>query len=210
MRRLVIVLLVVGFLWGGSLVWAQNLLTNPDFDTDVSGWTCSGIGTVLWSSLDVDGSPGSGSMQIDNEAVNPTGNSTIMCTQCVPLGTAPRVRLVAAALFADDPRFDPDGSARIRIIFSDDVGCSNSVDFSEIGILLTPPTPADEWWSVSTGWAVVPPTATHAEALLVSWADTYEEPLRLHFDAVNLDVGVTIFEDGFESTDVAWWSDAFP
>jgi hypothetical protein len=75
---------------------------------------------------------------------------------------------------------------------------------------LTPPTPADEWWSVSTGWAVVPPTATHAEALLVSWADTYQQPLRLHFDAVNLDVGVTIFEDNFELNDLTRWSDAYP
>jgi hypothetical protein len=210
MRRRVIVLFAVGIVWVGSYVWAQNLLSNGDFGTDVAGWTCSGIGTVLWSPFDVDGSSSSGSMQIDNQAANPTGNSTIICTQCVSLGTSPRVRLVAAALFADDPGFYLDGSARIRIIFSDTVGCSNTIDFSELGILMTPPTPADEWWSVSTGWADVPPTATHAQAMLVSWADTYQQPLRLHFDAVNLDVGVTIFEDGFESTNVSFWSAAYP
>ena len=149
-------------------------------------------------------------MRIDHPATNPLGNSKVFCTQCVPLGSAPRVRLVAGAMFADDPGFFLDGSARIQIGFSDDAGCANVLEYSDLGILHIPPTPADEWWSVSTGWLLVPPTATHAQAILVSWADTYQEPLRLYFDALNLDVGVTIFEDGFESNDVTAWSARYP
>jgi hypothetical protein len=190
--------------------WCQNPLFNPDFDTDISGWACQGIGTVVWSPADVNASSGSGSMQIDNAATNPTGNSKIFCTQCVPLGTDLRVRLFAAASFADDTGFFLAGSARVQIMFSDDAGCLNAVDFSGVGILSTPPTPADQWWSVSTGWTEVPPTATHAQATLVSWANVYAEPLRLYFDAVVLDVGVTIFADDFESSDLTKWFDAYP
>lgn len=61
-----------------SLSQAQNLLVNPDFDTDLSGW--SGIGS--WSPLDAWGSPASGSATWINTF--PSGGATIV-DQCVEL-----------------------------------------------------------------------------------------------------------------------------
>jgi hypothetical protein len=59
-------------------VSAQNLLVNPDFDTDLSGW--SGIGS--WSQLDAWGSPSSGSATWINSF--PSGGAAYL-DQCVEL-----------------------------------------------------------------------------------------------------------------------------
>ena len=41
---------------------AQNLLQNPGFTTDLSGWTVNaGAGSIAWNALDASGSASSGS-----------------------------------------------------------------------------------------------------------------------------------------------------
>jgi hypothetical protein len=57
---------------------AQNLVVNPDFDTDLTGW--SGIG--VWDPLDAFGSPTSGSATWVNTQV---GGGAIYLDQCVEL-----------------------------------------------------------------------------------------------------------------------------
>ena len=51
-------------------VFASNLLQNPGFQTSLSGWQAfnGGAGTGVWSSLDADGSVGSGSAHSDQHA----------------------------------------------------------------------------------------------------------------------------------------------
>ena len=44
---------------------AQNLLQNPGFATDLSGWTLTpGTGSIAWNALDADGSASSGSARL--------------------------------------------------------------------------------------------------------------------------------------------------
>ena len=60
---------------------AQNLLVNPDFDTDISGW--SGVG--VWNPLDAFGSPTSGSATWINTQVGGGANYLEQCVELVPI-----------------------------------------------------------------------------------------------------------------------------
>jgi hypothetical protein len=76
--RLVSVFVCLALLLGARSVSAQNLLTNPDFNTDLSGW--STFGAVFDGTA---GSPSPGSAQFGGSIA--TTNSTIFVslTQCV-------------------------------------------------------------------------------------------------------------------------------
>ncbi len=64
---------------------AQNLLVNPGFDSDLSGWHPSnapGLIITIWSPLDAAGSPSSGSLLADNLAA--TANYPVVVgAQCI-------------------------------------------------------------------------------------------------------------------------------
>ena len=61
---------------------AQNLLVNPNFNSDVSGWSFTTPGTFTWdSSLDADSNPSSGSGRLDN--TSPAAFGTSFAAQCV-------------------------------------------------------------------------------------------------------------------------------
>ena len=62
---------------------AQNLLTNPGFDTSLNGWLV--IGPATWDpTLDAAGNPGSGSAKAVFDAPTVTGVDGVI-EQCVPL-----------------------------------------------------------------------------------------------------------------------------
>lgn len=63
---------------------AQNLLTNPDFDTDLAGWTGSEVGSATWHGTDVDDAPDSGSARIVNDLADPQTEAVVM-SQCIPI-----------------------------------------------------------------------------------------------------------------------------
>ncbi|MGE5233129.1 MAG: hypothetical protein ACM3OB_03385 [Acidobacteriota bacterium] len=64
---------------------AQNLVVNPGFDHDLSGWAATnipGLHTTSWSPLDAAGSPSSGSLLADNVSSTAT-NPQVVATQCI-------------------------------------------------------------------------------------------------------------------------------
>ena len=66
----------------GSWSAAQNLLVNPDFDTDVAGWTTWGTDvSIVWNPEDAYGSPSSGSGEVINSYVGLA--SDLRAFQCV-------------------------------------------------------------------------------------------------------------------------------
>ena len=65
---------------GPGAAEAQNLLANPDFDTDVTGW--SGVG--VWDPLDAFGSPSSGSATWINTQVGGGANYLGQCVELTP------------------------------------------------------------------------------------------------------------------------------
>lgn len=76
---------IMGFMLGvGSLTcWAANLVINPDFDTDLSGWITSTNGTGTVNFISYDGSPTAGALQLTANAVNDAASAQ----QCVATTT---------------------------------------------------------------------------------------------------------------------------
>jgi hypothetical protein len=72
----------VSILLAAAPVAAQNLLQNPDFATDLSGWTVNaGAGSIVWHPLDADGSASSGSARLTTPSAE--GQTTNSIQQCV-------------------------------------------------------------------------------------------------------------------------------
>ena len=70
---------------GRLLAAGRNLLTNPGFDRDLSGWTVdSGPAVISWTNDDPADCGSSGSLQIDNGS----GDSSQRVWQCVPVSPA--------------------------------------------------------------------------------------------------------------------------
>jgi hypothetical protein len=93
-------------LW--AIVWsapggAQNLLTNPSFNSDVAGWSATNGGSLAWNAADADGLAGSGSLQLTNAG----GDASWLATaeQCVPA-------VGGTAYSAEVTTFIPAGQAR--------------------------------------------------------------------------------------------------
>ena len=76
--------ILVGGLLATVPAHAANLLTNPDFDTSLAGWTPSNSNQV-WSSLDADGEPTSGSARtvVVSDTMAPFIGTVLR--QCVPV-----------------------------------------------------------------------------------------------------------------------------
>ena len=60
---------------------AQNLLTNPDFNANVAGWTPVGSGSVTWNALDANASASSGSARLVTPSAE--GSTVIADVGCV-------------------------------------------------------------------------------------------------------------------------------
>ena len=70
---------------------AANLVQNPDFDTDASGWSVQTVGTASASALAVDGSPAAGSVELTATG-NGLDNSSVSIEQCITvIGPGPWV-----------------------------------------------------------------------------------------------------------------------
>jgi len=62
-------------------VRSANLLSNPDFDTDLTGWYGDGTAFLEWTSDDQAGNPASGSAH----AVNPGPGLATIDHECIPI-----------------------------------------------------------------------------------------------------------------------------
>lgn len=63
----------------------QNLITNPGFDTNMSGWTIEiGDGTVTWSPDDSTGCPFSGSARISSATADVVSRRISQCVRVAP------------------------------------------------------------------------------------------------------------------------------
>ena len=117
---------------------AQNMLVNPDFDTNVTtGW--SGIG--VWDPMDVFGSPTSGSATWINTWAS---GGAIYHTQCVEVG--PDFEAYDLAGYALIPSGQPGtGHTHIHVAFYSDSGC-----VTQISGWATVDTSALDSWQI--GW----------------------------------------------------------
>ncbi len=73
--------LCIASLAAAPAVRGANLLSNPNFDTDLTGWFAGGMGTAEWTSDDQGGNPGSGSAH----AVSPGPGLATIDHDCIPI-----------------------------------------------------------------------------------------------------------------------------
>jgi hypothetical protein len=180
----------------------QNLVANPQFDSDVSDWATNATASIEWSPADADGSPSSGSALVTN--LSTTANDSTGAYQCVDgiMGEAPY--RVAAEVMVPGGQVET-GFAHLLVQWYSGPGCSGFLDLAVTpGV---PTTTPDAWYAIHT-FAVAPVGAQSARLRLSIWKNEDSGMLQSHFDNVELERW--IFVDGFESGDTSVWSGTVP
>lgn len=203
MRICVLVTLSVGILVVAPVAWAQNLVFNPDFNTDVTGWTPSTTGTIEWSPLDAEGNPASGSALVTNRST--TAQDGTGPRQCIDGIDAGFFYLLAADVLVPSGQSET-GYAELLVQWYDTPGCGGGL----VGLNTTPglSTSTPDAWYLDAG-VFRAPTGTQSARLRLTVAKIEDYgTLQAHFDNVLL--GLAIFGDGFESGDTTAWSHTVP
>ena len=113
---------------------AANLITNPDFASDLSGWTITGGGNTTWNSNSGSSTPGSIEMMASNGQV-------ASARQCfaiaVPSGPSPNYDLIARRLITPASAGTVT-EADVNIIAWDTLGCTGT---PLVGAVINSPVP---------------------------------------------------------------------
>lgn len=206
MIRTTIAIFVVLIL--SSPLLAQNLLVNPGFDTpdQLTGWTCLEThGEANWIPYDRLGSPSSGSME--HFVTGDANHQFIDCQQCVPVEELHPYSASAWYYWPDDPDVTQDGTTRMSMIFYANPDCTSS---QGVSTNVAVPHPAlDTWYQLVTAEITAPPGTSSALVSIFTWQNFADQWVRARLD--DLDVSTTIlFQDGFESGGVGFWSSSMP
>lgn len=177
-------------------VAAQNLVVNPEFDTDFSGWYTSGS---TWSAEDWQASPSSGSVTNTNYYPHST---YLVAEQCIELtGPLATTYQLSAQIYL--PSGQPTtGYGRLSWGWFASPACTGWVG----GATARDVTAAGTWQARSVVSAP-PPSAVSTRIGAYLWADA-EGGFQAHVDHVAL--LPTIFSDDLESGDTSSWSSAIP
>jgi hypothetical protein len=140
---------------------AQNLLNNPSFDVDTSGWSASGPGFTRDTSLDAGPNPPFAAAKLINSTNVPFG--TLFASQCVPVtGGASYSAYVSVYIFG---RPTESGYATISANYYSGAGCSGpSVGGVQAPFVQSSGTTDAFVLTSVTGSA--PPTAGSAQVML--------------------------------------------
>jgi len=173
----------------GSSKAFQSLALNGDFATDLTGWVDSGQGEAEWSTLDVDGSPDSGSAQL-------TSRELVAGQRVYPLSVCIDVKHPGRYFLGSSGRLAP-GQGSGRLVFSYAVRMSDdcSGGFHSVGgnFLNT----VGSWGQVAAQVTVFEPAGS-IEILLGIEKDAEGGDLHGNIDAVFLLLDEGVFANGFE------------
>lgn len=166
---------------------AQNLLTNPNFDAGLSGWT--GPAGVFDPTRDANGNPLSGSAQ-----VSPPGAFCDDIQQCVNVTAGGIYELTGRLLFPSGTQFNSGpGSASILFGFYD--AACGSQSFSLVGApvpIFIPNSGPSEVWNPQTLTATAPAGALSAFVIAQTCAATPANATanfdNLDFELIGFDV----------------------
>lgn len=184
---------VCGFLLTTSAS-GQNLLTNGQFDADLSGWTFPDA-TPIWSAFDVNGAANSGSA-FGTNAQAAAGARVLVLRQCV-LVTQPGFYALAASAFT------PAGQVDGGLIFSyrarrNSPACSGGI-FNAFGNYMPS---VGQWQRYTSGTFLQIPAPlapdTTVEVLLGIDKTPAGGSFSGYFDDVTLVFDPPIFANGFE------------
>lgn len=182
-----------------SLVLGQNLVTNSDFDADVTGWTTGSTATIVWHPLDADGNPLSGSAVVTNLSTTPGDSSG--ARQCIEGIVGGEFYRAGAEILVPSGQSET-GRANVLIQWYVVPGCSSQLGSSSTPWIddLTP----DVWLNTANTFAA-PPGVQAARLRLSVEKDQDSGILDAHFDGVEF-AKEQLFSDGFESSDTSAWS----
>lgn len=175
---------------------AQNMLINPDFDTDVTtGW--SGLG--VWDPMDAFGSPTSGSAMWINDF---TGGGAHYLNQCIEIPGFTGGFDLSGWTYVPSGQASTGQSYLLAVFFSDP-GCADPISVFQTSNFAG----FDAWVRLMLiGWS--PPESSSVEISLVNTKDQPGDYQVFH-DAVffgpNPDM---VFGDGFETGDTSQWTSA--
>ncbi len=176
---------------------AQNLVVNPEFDTDMSGWGAFG-GT--WDPADWQGSPSSGSA---TRTMVTGGTSAPLADQCIDLAGTPAPGYAFSAQVYMPSGQAGTGHAYLSVGWFSSPGCIGWIS----GETSSEVTATGSWLEVADT-IQPPPSAVSLHIGVYLWAQT-GGGLQGYADHVVLAVP-TIFADGFESGHLGAWSDTTP
>jgi hypothetical protein len=176
----------------------QSLLTNPNFDTNLDGWTFSGVGSADWNPADVDGSGSSGSVRWS--ASDSTGAQAIWQT----VVSVPGDHEVSVYIYVPSGQIvPPQPKIQMSSYTTPDCAAGTREGF----VTSQPATTFDSWVlvTISEHWF---PTANCVAIDLQLDAPSGSESVA-YFDAVSL-ITPIVFMNGFESGDTTAWSATVP
>ncbi len=182
-----------------SVVFAQNLVVNGDFDTDVGGWASYHC-LLAWDPADSNLSATSGSAWLSNDNdVEPT-TAIYACADGVIGG-----QLYDLGGWVWIPPGQPSsGSAKLGLYWYDGAGCTGN---PTVG----PQTPYVQlpggWVPLALFGLVAPPGTQSAQVTAYNIKTSAGTgPFVVHHDGIFLGVFGGIFADGFESGGTGQWS----
>ncbi len=190
------------FLWAFSLASAgpatgQNLLDNPSFELDLSGWTLQAPSDIHWDTRDTAGLPTSGSARIAED----TASATASLYQCLAV-SAGSTYTMGSRVFVPASQ-DAQASAGVSLDWYSSGDCTTG-SLGESGDSLA--GGIEETWSRISIAALAPPGASSVAATLgVRNLDGTFDWVAF-FDDAYFGEGETLWYDSFESGELSGWS----
>jgi hypothetical protein len=191
---------------------AQNLLKNPDFDTDLSGWSSEYLdgmptfvppdGDCVWNPNDMGGS-GSGCADCLASTLGfNDANSWINLHQCVPIAGV--AQLVAEAHHLAPCGQSGNGSPELTLLYYE-----NGTFMDYAADCVADESDCDKWHRSRCPGDHVPSSATSVCIVLLVSNSTSFSTFGVAFDEIKLMPG-SIFDDDFESGNLSQWSGHVP
>ncbi len=197
----VIIITAVSFFVATGVADAQNLVTNGDFASGMSGWHKVGRGTL---SHNADGASSTGSLQAEGglagDATQGVAGQCIAISPSQGLVFSAFVRVVSGA-----PSY-----CRVAIFESERSDCL----WLDLGAEVRRTTFSGGWDGLAGG-TLLASAATQSIELRLHCANAAgdQQPLEVRFDTVVVEpstIPAEIFSDDFESGDTDMWSTTVP
>lgn len=182
------VVLALGAASFSAAVGAQNLLTNGSFDVNLSGWTqlFQGTGGGVFSPLDADGSPSSGSMELTNTSAGAGLN--VFFTQCHSATAGTSYDYGGKVRAAPPP---PSGKFYVLLNFYANSTCSGSGIGGAGGSDRLDFTPSGSWQGLSRTGLIAPAGTSSVSITLGNFKDIAGASTISNFDDIFLAVSGT-------------------
>ncbi|HVT61205.1 MAG TPA: hypothetical protein VHR45_22775 [Thermoanaerobaculia bacterium] len=180
-HRLASLAIVVAALAPGALC-AQNLLSNPNFDSSLAGWTSS---FTTWDgTLDAGNSPSSGSAKTINALASGGQACAGLLSQCAQPVTPGALYAFGASVFIPAGQKKA-GNGSVEVDWFSDAGCvGGSIQQDPSPAVFSKPSAGT--WTLTTITLPAPPGATSAFVHGLSCEDSSgpddKGPLQINFD----------------------------